>query len=152
MSEIRDEIEAEASRPRRIFLALASITMFLAVLVYLYEDVVIETMRSDTSSGQLAFAILLIFLVIATMVLIMCYRSPRLGNRMLGYDAVLMKAPKGDQTSVHYSAGFGAETGSDTKRRNTQRKQHRSERRRLAKVTREMQQKRAEEAQSKSDD
>ncbi|MBL4791040.1 MAG: hypothetical protein JKY60_19000 [Kordiimonadaceae bacterium] len=152
MSEIRDEIEAEASRPRRGFLALASISMFLAVLVYLYEDVVVETMSSDTSSGNLAFAILLVFFVIFAMIMIMCYRTPRLGNRMLGYDAVIKKAMAERSGSVHYSAGFSSESGSDTKRRNTQRKQHRSERRRLAKVTREMQQEKAEKAHSKSDD
>jgi len=139
MSEIQDQIEADASRPRPGFLVAAAACVVLAIFAYLFEGEII----SGVSGGQLTYAFLLIFLVLAAMGLVYCYRVPRFGNRLLGYDVVIGKPQKGAKSDVQYSGGFKAETGADTKRMNSKRKQARYSRRKLAQVTREMQQEQA---------
>lgn len=141
MSEIRDEIEAEARRPRPGFLVAASVCMILAVAAYMFEEDIV----SSDGGGQLMFAFLLIFLVLTAMGLVLCFRSPRLGNRLLGYDVVIIDPDKSSKSDLQYSGGFKAETGADTKRMNTKRKQARYSRRKLAEVTRQMQQEAAAE-------
>jgi hypothetical protein len=135
MTEIKDQIEAEATKPRPVFLVAAGVCIALALGAYVYED----SMVGPDGEGALTFAFLLIFLIFAAMGLVLCFRDPRLGNRLLGYDVILKKPSKGVKSDVQYSAGFMAETGADTKQRNTKRKQHRASRRKLAQVTREMQ-------------
>ncbi len=136
MTEIRDEIEAEALKPHPGFLVAAAVCIGLAFSAYFYEDDFV----GNAGEGALLFAFTLIFLIFAAMGLVLCYRDPRLGNRLLGYDIVLKKPRMREKTNVQYSAGFRSETGADTKRRNSKRKQHRASRRHLAQVTREMQQ------------
>ena len=136
MSELKDKIEAEASRPRRGFLVAAGVCILLALGAYVFEDQIV----ASSDGGQFKFAILLVFLVLASMGFVMCYRTPRLGNKLLGYDVVISKPNKGLKSDMQYSAGFKADTGADTKRKNTKRKQARYSRRKLAQVTREMQQ------------
>jgi len=136
MGEIEDELKAEALRPRRGFLVAAAVAIFLAFFAYFFEDDIV----ASSSGGQLTFAFLLIFLVLAAMLLVLCYRSPHIGNRLLGYDVVITKPDKGVKSDVQYSGGFKAETGLETKRMNTRRKQARYSRRKLAETTRQMQQ------------
>lgn len=141
MSEITDELKAEASRPRRGFLVAAAVVSFLAMAAYLFQEDII------LASGGVAFATLLILLVLLALGLVACYRIPRLGNRLLGYDVVIVDPSKQVKSDVQYSGGFKAETGVETKRMNSRRKQARYSRRKLAQVTREMQQEQAEAAE-----
>lgn len=136
MTELNDEIEAEASRPRPGFLVAAGVCILFALGAYVFEEQIV----ASSDGGQLSFAILLVFLVLASMGFVMCYRSPRLGNKLLGYDVVIGKPNKGVKSDVQFSAGFKADTGADKKRMNSKRKQARYNRRKLAQVTREMQQ------------
>ena len=142
MSEIQDEIDADALRPRPVFLVAAAISIGLALGAYLFEEEIV----AGTGGGQLSFAFLLVFLVLVAMGLVMCFRNPRLGNRLLGYDVVLRKPNKGAKSDLQFSAGFKAETGADKKRMNSKRKQARYNRRKLAQATRDMQQEQASEA------
>jgi len=135
MGDIDDELRAEALRPRRGFLVAAAFAIFLALLAYMFEDNIV----ANEDGGQLTFAFLLIFLVLAAMLLVFCYRSPQIGNRLLGYDVVITKPNNGDKTDIQYSGGFRAETGLETKRRNTRRKEARYSRKKLAQTTRAMQ-------------
>lgn len=132
MSEQKD-IKQEALEPRRVFLIAGSITSVLGVLAYLYEETIVIT------SGPVAFAVILVFLVLISLFLILCYRKPAWGNRLLGYDIVLVNPDKKIKSDVQYSGGFKAESGVETKRMNSKRKQARYSRRKLAQVTREMQ-------------
>jgi len=141
MTEIKDEVEAEATRSRPVFLVAAGVCVALVLVAYVFEDAIV----SDSAGGQLTFAAMLIFLVLLSMALIFCYRSPRVGNRLLGYDIVISKPERTVKSDVQFSAGFKADTGADTKRMNSARKQARYSRRKLAAVTRQMQKEQAEE-------
>lgn len=134
MSEITDELKEDAATPRRGFLVAAGIVSGLAVMAYMFEEDII------LASGGVGYAFLLIALVLLALVLVVCYRIPRLGNRLLGYDVVIVDPSKGVKSDVQYSGGFKAETGVETKRMNSRRKQARYSRRKLAQATREMQQ------------
>lgn len=127
------DIKQEALEPRRGFLTAGGVTSILGVLAYLYEETIVMT------SGPVAFAVILVFLVLVSLFLILCYRKPVWGNRLLGYDIVLVNPDKKIKSDVQYSGGFKAETGAETKRMNSRRKQARYARRKLAQVTREMQ-------------
>lgn len=144
MSEIRDDINAEMNKPRPVFLVVAAICVGLAFTAYLFE----ETIVASDGGGQLTFAFLLIFLVLTAMGLVFCYRSPRLGNRLLGYDSAVVKRRIEAKSDVQYSAGFKADTGADAKRLASKRKQARYSRRKLAEVTRQMQQEQASKRQA----
>ncbi len=138
MSEISDEIKAEAYKPRRVFLVAATVVSVLLIAAYLMQDDII------LGSSPLAYGALLIFLVLLALGLIACYRNPRLGNRLLGYDVVITDPDKqGVKSDVQYSGGFKTDSAADTKRMNSKRKQARYSRRKLAQVTREMQQENA---------
>jgi len=147
MSELKDEIEAEAARPRPGFLVAAGACIALALGAYMFEDEIVI----DAGGAQLTFAVLLIALVLGAMGLVLCFRNPRLGNRLLGYDVVITKQKKGVKSDLQFSAGFKNPTGADTKRMNSKRKQTRYDRRKLAKVTRDMQQKSASESGAEPD-
>ena len=112
----------------------AGFCILLALGAYVFEEQIV----ASSGGGQLSFAILLVFLVLASMGFVMCYRTPRFGNKLLGYDVVISKPNKGVKSDMQFSAGFKADTGADTKRMNTKRKQARYSRRKLAQVTREM--------------
>lgn len=135
MSEITDELKAEAVKPKRVFLVAAAVVSMLIVGAYLYQDDII------LGSSPLAYGALLIVLVLLALALVACYRSPRLGNRLLGYDIIITDPDKkGAKSDVQYGGGFKTESAADAKRMNSKRKQARYSRRKLAQVTREMQQ------------
>ena len=138
---MQDKIDADALRPRPGFLVAAAICIGLALAAYMFEEEIVI----DAGGGQLTFAVLLIALVLGAMGFVLCFRNPKLGNRLLGYDVVLKKTDKGAKSDLQFSAGFIADTGADTKRKNSKRKQARHSRRKLAQVTREMQQEQASE-------
>jgi len=142
MSEIKDEIEKEASRPNTIFLYAASIVAVGSIFVYYFQNDIID------GTGPTSFVVLLVFLVLLALFLVLCYRSPRIGNRFLGFGVVIDKGDKKMTDGYHYSAGFKEDTGVEVKRMNSRRKQARYNRRKIAAVTREMQ---AEKAKSKSE-
>ena len=140
MSEITDELKAEAVRPHRGFLVVAAVFAVAAIAAYLYEEDVVN------NSGPMAYALMLITLVIFALFMVQCYRVPQLGNRMLGYDIVLVNPSKKLKADVQYTAGFNQASGADLKRMNSRRKQARSSRKRLAQVTRDMHKEQAESA------
>jgi hypothetical protein len=66
----------------------------------------------------------------------------------LGYDRFTAQNSKKINSDVQYSAGFKLPSGVDTKRQNSQRKQTRASRKKLAAVTREMQNEQATKSSS----
>ncbi len=147
MSEISDELKAEAVKPRRVFLVAAAIVSGLVAAAYVYQD---DVMRA---SSPLAYGALLIVLVLLALALVACYRTPRLGNSLLGYDIVITDPDKkGVKSDVQYGGGFKTDSAADAKRMNSRRKQARSTRRKLAQVTREMQQEKIDAGKTSSED
>jgi hypothetical protein len=140
MSKTEDELKAELYKPRPIFLIAAGICASLAFFTYFLEDSIV----APDGQGALTFAFILISLVFGAMLLLLCYRNPRLGNKILGYDVLPKQSAPSAKSDVQYSAGFKSETGLDSKHRNTQRKQARHSRKKLAEVTRKMQQEKAD--------
>ena len=135
MTSIQDEMKSDAMKPRPGFLWAAAVACVLAVATYASEDVMVGT----RGEGALAYAFLLGLFVLLAMALVLCYRSPALGNRLLGYDIVLKKPSKIQKSSLNYTGTFHVETGLQEKQMGTQRKQARHARRKLAEVTRQMQ-------------
>lgn len=128
-------------KPRIGFLVASGVAALLAVIAYIYEDEIVSMGETD---GSLTYAILLIILVLAAMFLMVCYRVPSMGNKLLGYHRLNAQPKMTAKSDVQYSAGFKADTGVETKRLNSRRKQARHSRKKLAAVTREMQQQTAE--------
>lgn len=145
MSKITDDLKIDAATPRRGFLWAATVFSIAAVIAYVFEEDVI------LAGGAMGYAFLLIMLVLLALVMVQCYRVPRLGNRLLGYDVVILNPAKKLKSDVQYSAGFKSETGADVKRKNSRRKQARSSRKKLAQATRDMQKEQAELADSKTE-
>ncbi len=133
MSDDQDDIMEVARKPKPIFLVLASVAALGAVVAYLYQNTIVE------ASGITAFAFLLLMLVLIAMGFMLCYRVPKIGNRLLGYDIVIAPKKKSVNEGYHYTGTFKVETAIDTKRQNSKRKQSRYNRRKIAAVTREMQ-------------
>lgn len=129
-------------KPRIGFLIASGVAAVLAVVAYIYEDEIVNAGQTD---GSLTYAILLIVLVLAAMFLMVCYRVPSMGNRLLGYHRLNAQPKMTAKSDVQYSAGFKSDTGVETKRLNSRRKQARHSRKKLAAVTREMQQQSAEQ-------
>lgn len=135
MLEKEDELTEMANTPRPIFLVAAAVLAGLAFFTYFLEASIV----SEDGRGALTFAFILISLVFGAMFMMLCYRNPRLGNRLLGYSPPGgTQAPKA-KSDVQYSAGFKGETGIDVKMRSTARKQARHSRKKLAEITRQMQ-------------
>lgn len=135
MSETEDELKAIADTPRLIFLVAAAVLAGLAFFAYFLEDTIV----SEDGRGALTFAFILISLVFGAMFMLLCYRNPRLGNRLLGYSVSQNAQSPKAKSDVQYSAGFKGETGIDVKMRSTARKQARHSRKKLAEITRQMQ-------------
>ena len=133
MNNNQDDIVKAARKPKPVFLVLASIAALGAVMAYVYQATIVE------ASGITSFAFLLLILVLVAMGFMLCYRVPRIGNRLLGYDIVIGPKEKPVNEGYHYTGAFKVETGADTKRQNSKRKQSRYNRRKIAAVTREMQ-------------
>ncbi|WP_417463319.1 hypothetical protein [Kordiimonas sp.] len=140
-----NELDAEARRPRVGFLWAAGVLCVMAVLTYLSENVIV----GPRGEGALGYAIVLGIEILIAMCLLLCYRVPRLGNRLLGFDMMLKKPSKGEKSSMSYTGSFHVETGAAEKRMNTRRKEARYSRRKLAEVTRQMQ---AEKTAQKSEE
>lgn len=134
MSDEELDIQTDANKPRAGFLVAAAVVSVTATMAYLYEDSIITATRG----GAMAFAVIIVFLVLLALFLVLCYRNPRIGNRLLGYDVVIVKQGRQAKSDMQYSAGFKADTGVETKRMNSKRKQARHSRRKFAQVTREM--------------
>ena len=141
--------EAELNKPRVGFLFSSAIAAMLAAAAFLYEE---EIIANSSNGSGVTYALILLSLVFAAMFLLLCYRVPRIGNRVLGYQKMTSEADKKVKSDVQFSAGFKIETAADTKRQNTKRKQARHSRRKLASVTREMQQEQAQKAKSSDTD
>lgn len=142
MTEPDQTLNEMMQKPRVGFLIASGVSALLAVLAYIYEEDIVGAGQSDSS---LTYAILLMFLVLASMFLMVCYRQPSLGNKLLGYHRLKAQPKMTAKSDVQYSAGFKSETGVETKRMNSRRKQARHSRKRFAAVTREMQQQTAEQ-------
>lgn len=138
------ELDQEAIRPRVGFLWASGVLCVAAVLTYLSENIIV----GPRGEGALGYAILLGLEIMIAMCLLLCYRVPRLGNRLLGFDMMLKKPSKGEKSSMSYTGSFHVETGAAEKRMNTRRKEARYSRRKLAEVTRQMQ---AEKAAGQSE-
>jgi len=135
MTDPDDDLKLAAETPRPVFLVAAAVCAGIAFFTYFLED---EIVNAD-GQGALTFAFILISLVFGAMFLLLCYRNPRLGNRLLGYNVQTKQDGPKAKSDLQYSAGFKGETGLDVKHRNTARKQARHSRKKLAEVTRQMQ-------------
>ena len=136
MDEPNDSLNEMMAKPRIGFLVAAAFSALLAVGAYIFEDEIIGPAGEDS----VTYALLLVVLVLVTMALLVCYRVPSLGNRVLGYHRLNANPKMAAKSDVQYSAGFKSDTGVDTKRVNSRRKQTRHSRKHYAAVTREMQQ------------
>ena len=126
---------SELHKPRRIFLVLAFIFTLGAAFAYLYEDSLPSASSANSNTG---FLMLLVGCVLLSVFMVLCYRVPRIGNKLLGYG--IYEKPKDKFTEgYHYSAGFSTESAVDEKRMNSKRIKTRSQRKKYAKATREMQ-------------
>lgn len=143
MAEDNDDFRTELLKPKMGFLIASGITAVVAVVVYIMEDQIGPGGAGDTG---ITFAFLLIALVLIAIFLLLCYRQPHIGNRLLGYHK-LTGEKNAVKSDVQFTAGFKSETAVDAKRMNTKRKQARHSRKRLAAVTREMQQENSKNAE-----
>ena len=142
MAKDNDDFQAELLKPKMGFLISSGITAVLAMAVYFLEDEI----GGGANDTGLTFVFLLITLVLVAMFLLLCYRRPHIGNRLMGYHK-LTSDKELAKSDVQFTAGFKSETAVDEKRMNTKRKQARHSRRKLAAITREMQQKSSEKAE-----
>jgi len=143
MEKKEDDFKAELLKPKMGFLLASGAAAVLAMVVYIFEDDITTSAQGDTG---ITFAFLLIALVLLAMFFMLCYRVPTIGARLLGYHK-LTGAKKTVKSDVQFTAGFKSETAVDTKRLNTKRKQARHSRRKLAAITREMQQEKSEKGE-----
>ena len=111
--------EGQTSEPNLVFLVAGLVSIAGAVLVYIFEDKIRET------SSDFAFAVGLMLLVLLTLFFLLCYRTPALGDRLLGKH---VPPQAQDKANFKYSAGFDSQSGIDAKRLNTQRKSTRAAR------------------------
>lgn len=137
MTDKKDNFETELYKPKIGFLIASGLCAVLAGTAYLFEE---EIIRNSPGNSGVTFALILIVLVLAAMVLLLCYRNPKIGARLLGYHRLTGETKNLAKSDMQYSAGFKAETGVDMKRQSSRRKQARHSRKKLAQVTREMQQ------------
>ncbi len=127
--------ENEARRPRVGFLIAAGVFSALAFGAYLYED---EIIAQSPDGSPVPFAILLGMLVLVAMVLVLFYRVPSIGNRVLGYDIILNKTDKQAGKGYHFASGFKSESAVEEKRAASRRLSARQTRRKYARATRDM--------------
>ncbi|WP_286830853.1 MULTISPECIES: hypothetical protein [Kordiimonas] len=143
--EEKDDLQAEALRPRIGFLIASAITGAAAVVAYF---------ALAAQSGDFLYVLLIGCLIFLAMFLLLCYRQPQLGNRFLGYDIVSTPRREKEKSSLNYAGSFEVESGATEKRMASKRKQARHSRRKLAEVTRQMKAEKAPdtEAGKKTDD
>lgn len=147
MTKGDNDFQAELLKPKMGFLVASGFAAVLAGVVYLFEDDITTGAQGDTG---ITFAFLLIALVLLAMFFLLCYRVPAIGNRVMGYDK-LTGDNKTIKSDVQFTAGFKTETAVDAKRMNTKRKHARHSRRKLAAITREMQQGNSEKPELSSE-
>ena len=142
-----------ALTPRPVFLWCSAVIALMAVLVFLNEDQLVDPLQPGSGT---AYALVLVFLVLIAAFLIVCYRSPALGNRLLGYAALMRRSSRvidrDESTSIQFSRTDAVDTGLEAKRRSSRRKAARHQRRHIAAVTRDMQKERANAAQAAEPD
>lgn len=132
----KDAYKAEMNRPRPIFLVLSLVFIVAAILAYMFDDVIL-----GDREGSLVYVLLLIGCILFSVAMLMCYRNPRLGNKLLGYDALdEVKEKKGPAV---FSTGFHFDSATDEKKIATRRREGRAARRKYAKATKAMQQQNA---------
>ncbi|WND01577.1 hypothetical protein QGN29_08390 [Temperatibacter marinus] len=136
----KEDFKRELYKPRPIFLVFSLMFIILAILVYAYDDVILGESGGDVT---MTYVLSLLVCVLLSGAMLMCYRNPKLGNKILGYDALDDAKVEQKGPSV-FSTGFKFESGADEKRMGTQRKNSRATRRKYAKMTREMQKKTVE--------
>ncbi len=147
MAKDKDDFQTELLKPKMGFLISSGITAALAMAVYFLEEQIRPGGAGDTG---ITFAFILIALVLAAIFLLLCYRQPHIGNRLMGYHK-LTSDKETAKSDVQFTAGFKSETAVDEKRMNTKRKQARHSRKKLAAITREMQQKNSENPELSSE-
>jgi len=125
-----------ARKPHIGFLIGAATASLCAVLAYGFEA---EIVALSPGGSPLPFAIALVFCVLIAMGLLLCYRMPRLGNRLLGHDVVLRQSARSTTDGYHFTAGFKMESGVEEKRAASRRLSARQTRRKYARATRHMQ-------------
>lgn len=134
MTSLPPEIEAEARRPRPGFLIVAALFALGAIAAYLYEDAIIAR------SGDMAFVVLIAILVLVSLMFVLFYRMPSIGNRLLGHSAVLDAGQKERSSTMStFTGAYKVETGMQEKRQATARKSARATRKQVAATTRAMQ-------------
>lgn len=143
MEKKDDNFQDELLKPKMGFLLASGAAAVTAMVVYIFEDDITAGAAGGAGDSGITFAFLLIVLVLLAMFFMLCYRVPRIGARLMGYDK-LTGEKKNTNSDVQFTAGFKSETAVDTKRLNTKRKQARHSRRKLAAITREMQQENSE--------
>lgn len=143
MEKQEDDFQTELLKPKMGFLLASGTAAALAMGVYIFEDDITSGAPGDTG---ITFAFLLIALVLLAMFFMLCYRVPTIGARLMGYHK-LTGDKKSVKSDVQFTAGFKSETAVDAKRLNTKRKQARHSRRKLAAITREMQQEKSEKGE-----
>ena len=137
-SAIKDSsLEDAALRPRPVFLLCAALTAGGVVAAYMHEDAIVE------KSGDMAFVVLLAILTMISLLFVLFYRIPRIGNRLLGHSAVLDAGERERAGAAsHFTGPYRIETGLHEKRQATARKTARATRKAVAATTRAMQQER----------
>lgn len=143
LNQKEGDLQAEAQRPRVGFLIAAAVTGAAAVVAYFSEA---------TRTGDFLHVLLVGFLIFLAMFLVLCYRNPALGNRLLGYDVVAKPGREKEKSSLNYAGSFEVESGLTEKHMASKRKQARHSRRKLAEVTRQMQAEKKAVSEKKADD
>ncbi len=137
MTQPDDDFLTEMQKPRIGFLISSAIAAFLAAAAYIFEDDIVNANPDDSG---VTFALLLIVLVLAAMFMLLCYRVPSIGNRLLGYHKLTGGAKNTIKSDVQYTAGLKTEGAVEAKQMSSRRKQARHSRKKLAAITREMKQ------------
>ncbi|WCL55663.1 hypothetical protein [Gimibacter soli] len=147
MTNPQPDMKDDALRPRAGFLVCAAVAAGGAVATYLNEDVIID------KSGDMAFVVLLAIFVLISLMFVLFFRVPSIGNRLLGQSAVLdagQREKKGAMST--FTSPFNVETGVHEKRQATARKSARATRKSVAATTRAMHAERKAKGQDKEGD
>jgi len=121
-----------------VFLLLAGLSVAGLLAAYNYEDALVSSFSGSygASSGSLVFVVSLILLVLLTLFFVLCYRTPRLSDKVLGRGTII---PDDETSGFKYSGGgFNPASGADEKKLNSQRKSARALRKQLAAKQREL--------------
>lgn len=132
MSE--DETVRDAKTPKPAFLYLSGLSALATIVVFLNEERFVDP---ELPGSGVAYGIVLMFLIFLGAFFIVCFRSPALGNRLLGYGGLLDKGPGsvGERTSGSspFGRSFSSESALDAKRASSKRLQAHQARRELLK-------------------